>query len=258
MKNLVFNFLFNLREWNLNTPKTLGERLKYARKPLGTQGALSEATGISQNAISNYENNKRQPKVGVAQILCDALGISPRWLLTGEGEMRSSELIPKPEAIVKHEQSGVSQVFPVVYESQDGEDLINVPLVAARLSAGVGSLQVDGDVESYVGFSSAFLHRKGNPKRMVVMRVEGDSMSPEIRDGDMVLLDQSKTGVRLGRIFAVGFGEAIYLKRIDMEPGKLLLKSVNPAYSPVEIFLGSQEAESFRVIGEVLWVGREY
>ena len=55
--------------------------------------------------------------------------------------------------------------------------------------------------------------RKGNPKEMVLMYVDGESMEPEIRDGDMVLIDQSKKEVRLGRVFAVGFDDAIYLKK---------------------------------------------
>lgn len=241
----------------MNTPKTLGQRLKYARNSFGTQESLSEATGISQNTISNYENDKRQPKAGVAQKLCDALGISTRWLLSGTGEMRPTESIKQTnESSTLFPQE--PDIFPVVYEAQKGEGLINIPIVTAKLSAGVGSLQVESDVESYFAFSSAFLHRKGNPQSMVVMRVEGDSMSPEIRDEDMVLIDQSKREIRLGRIFAVGFEDAIYLKRIDKEPGKLLLKSVNPAYPPIEIKLGDQEADSFRVIGQVLWVGREY
>lgn len=45
----------------------------------------------------------------------------------------------------------------------------------------------------------------------------------------MVLIDQSQKDIPLGRVFAVGFEEAIYLKRIDMLLGKVVLKSVNPA-----------------------------
>lgn len=93
---------------------------------------------------------------------------------------------------------------------------------------------------------------------MVLMRVEGDSMQPEIMDGDAVLLDQSKTDIRIGKIFAVGFEDAIYLKRIDKVPGKVILKSTNPAYPPLEIDVQGQEEDLFRVIGQVLWIGREY
>ena len=91
-----------------------------------------------------------------------------------------------------------------------------------------------------------------------MMRVSGDSMQPEIMDNDVVLLDQSKTEIKAGRIFAVGFDDAIYCKRIDRVPGKIILKSVNPAYEPLEIDVRGQEADEFRVIGQVIWCGREY
>lgn len=133
-----------------------------------------------------------------------------------------------------------------------------IPMVEARLSAGPGSLETSGEYERTYAFRSDFLHRKGNPRDMVLMRVEGDSMQPEIMHNDVVLIDRSKTQIRLGRIFAVGFEEAIYLKRIDMLPGKIVLKSANPAYPPVELDIREQQGDSFRVIGQVLWSGREY
>ena len=103
-----------------------------------------------------------------------------------------------------------------------------------------------------------FLRRKGNPRRMVLMRVSGDSMVPEIFDNDLVLLDQGQTEITPGRLYAVGFEDAIYIKRIDMLPGKIILRSVNPAYAPVTLDLRGDCAEQFRVIGRVLWSGREY
>lgn len=100
---------------------------------------------------------------------------------------------------------------------------------------------------------------KGNPEAMVLMRVAGDSMQPEILDGDVVLLDQSKKDIMPGRIFAVGFDDSIYLKRIDKQPGKVILKSVNEeAYPPIELDIRGDMAEYFRVIGKVVWSGREY
>ena len=68
-------------------------------------------------------------------------------------------------------------------------DLIMIPMVEARLSAGQGSLQTDGNSERSYAFRSDFLHRKGNPDNMVLMRVSGDSMQPEILNNDVVLLD---------------------------------------------------------------------
>ena len=137
-------------------------------------------------------------------------------------------------------------------------DLIMIPMVEARLSAGHGSLEVGGGSERSYAFRSDFLHRKGNPRDMVLMRVSGDSMEPEIMDNDIVLIDQGKRDVTPGRLYAVGFDEAIYLKRIDILPGKVILKSTNAAYPPVELDTRGDCEDAFRVIGRVLWCGREY
>lgn len=83
-------------------------------------------------------------------------------------------------------------------------------------------------------------------------------MQPEIMNNDVVLLDQSKKHATPGPIFAVGFEDAIYLKRIDFLPGKIILKSINPEYPPVELDVRDQSGDLFRIIGQVLWVGREY
>ncbi len=131
-------------------------------------------------------------------------------------------------------------------------------MVKAVLSAGSGSLETNGEYEREYAFRRDFIQRKGSPKNMVLMRVHGDSMQPEIQDNDVVLLDQSKRDIFPGHIYAVGFDDSIYLKRIDRIPGKVILKSVNPEYPPVELVVQEQTAEQFRVIGQVLWVGREY
>ena len=83
-------------------------------------------------------------------------------------------------------------------------------------------------------------------------------MEPDVLNGDVVLIDQGKTRIVPGQMFAVGFEEAIYLKRIDIAPGKAILKSANPAYPPMELDIRGQMSDLFRVIGRVLWSGREY
>ena len=81
---------------------------------------------------------------------------------------------------------------------------------------------------------------------------------PEIKDGDVVLIDQSKSRVLPGRMYAVGIEEAIYVKQIDTLPGRMVLKSLNPDYAPIEVDMRGYLAEQARIIGQVLWVGREY
>ena len=92
-------------------------------------------------------------------------------------------------------ESGAMPPLPHLEERGDDVDMITVPLVVARLSAGSGSLKSAANRKAAMPRSDLFLHRKGNPRRMVLMRVSGDSMVPEIQDNDLVLLDQGQTEI---------------------------------------------------------------
>ena len=211
------------------------DRLKKAAGVTSDQ-ELAVSLGLSKQSIADAKSRKTVPPAWIPKA-AKLFHVSTDWLFFGTSEGKK----PAPISTLGCDVN-----------------LIMIPMVEARLSAGQGSLQTDGNSERSYAFRSDFLYRKGNPASMVLMRVEGDSMQPEIMNNDVVLIDQSKTEIRLGRIFAVGFEEAIYLKRIDMLPGKIVLKSANPAYPPVELDIRDQQRDAFRVIGQVLWSGREY
>ena len=63
------------------------DRLRHARKLRKlSQAALAKASGLSQGAISSYENRTRQATTGIIQ-LAQALNVNPVWLDTGAGPM---------------------------------------------------------------------------------------------------------------------------------------------------------------------------
>ncbi len=63
---------------------TIGERLKQWRKENKyTTIDISEKTGISQSAISDYENNKKAIGSNALIALNDSYNIDINWLLTG-------------------------------------------------------------------------------------------------------------------------------------------------------------------------------
>ena len=142
--------------------------------------------------------------------------------------------------------------------SEENIDVVMVPLVGARLAAGRGSLETAGEVQSYFSFRSDWLCRKGDPDKMVLMKVCGDSMEPDIRHGDMVLVDQGKTQIYGHAIYAMGINEEIYVKQVETLPGgTLVLRSRNPEYEPIRVDLRGDLADSVRVIGRVIWCCRE-
>ena len=210
---------------------------------------LGRMLGVSQQAISNAKNNKKLPDSWV-RVAAERYNLCTDWLFFGRGPMRPEE---NPKQVLLAElRKKTNDII------ERNNDIVMIPLVDAVLSAGGGSFETTGTPRKEYAFRRDFILRKGNPSDMVLMRVSGDSMVPDVLNGDVALIDQSKTKIVPGQMYAVGFEESIYLKRIDNLPGKVILKSANPAYPPVELDTRGDLSAHFRVIGRVLWIGREY
>lgn len=196
---------------------------------LESQSDLARELGVGRAAVSLAKRKNAVPPRWVLD-LSASHGLNPSWLETGRGE-------------------------PRLCASED-DDYTRVPKVRARLCAGGGSFETGGQVEGYYSFRSEWLNSRGRAADMVLMQVVGNSMEPEIREGDMVLIDQSRTDVYAGGIYAVGVEDTVMVKRIEKLPGTLVLRSDNPDYSPIH--LRGDELSNVRVIGKVLWASREY
>ena len=127
----------------------------------------------------------------------------------------------------------------------------DVPRLALGASAGPGALAVDEQPFGALRFSQEWLRSMGlNPAQLVTIEVTGDSMHPVLNDGDEILVDQSRRSLRDG-IHVVRVGDHLLVKRIDMgHPGRVRLKSENPAYDPIDL-----APEEVAVIGRVVWKG---
>lgn len=220
------------------TMNTLGERIKLLREG-HSQKWLADMLSIPQTTLSNYENNKSELNFSMIDAIVRIFKVRIEWLLFGTGSMLHDEATPKALA--------------------DGDtDIIMIPRVSARLCAGTGSLETDGNVLDMYAFRADWILKKGNTKRMVLMDVTGDSMSPAILHGDTVLIDQSKTDIYGHSYYAVGIEDVIYLKEVLTEPGILIFRSINKKkYRDIRIDLRTEQAENVRIIGRVLWVSRE-
>lgn len=212
-------------------------RMRQRRQELGlSKPEVAGGVGVSLTTIQQYENGQL-PKGEFAVRLAQVLRCSLDWLLIGRGEAED-----------RSKRAGA-----------DGKDaeLVMIPLVEARLSAGTGSLETGEEVLRHYAFRHDFLRRKGNPGRMVLLRVSGDSMQPDIRHNDVVLIDLGQREPKPGRIYAVSVEDMIYLKIVNAMPGKLILSSVNPAYAPIEADTRDQLGDLVHIIGRAVWVGRE-
>lgn len=202
---------------------------------IASQSDLARVLGLGRAAVSLAKRKDQVPSRWVLD-LARQYGLNPVWLGSGLGAARLAAPAPAAQAA--------------------DEEFERVPKVQARLCAGDGSFETEGQVEGWQAFRSDWLRARGNPRRMVLMSVVGRSMEPEIRDGDTVLIDQSRSEVLAGGIYAVGVEDTVMVKRIEKLPGELVLRSDNPEYTPIH--LAGDQLRNVRVIGKVLWVSREY
>ena len=144
--------------------------------------------------------------------------------------------------------------FTVSAPDIEPSDYTMVPKVTARPGAG-SSLITDESVAGYYAFRLSFFNRVDiSGEHSVLMDVLGDSMQPLILDGDTILVDQADTRLQDGKIFLVGLGEELLVKRLQKTMHGWLLVSQNSEYAPIPV--DDPENEAFRVYGRVRWFGR--
>lgn len=135
-----------------------------------------------------------------------------------------------------------------------------IPRVAARLNAGSTSLHTHGAPHSATpdmfAFRADWLARMGDPASMVLLDITGNAMAPEIKHGDMVLIDQSKTSVLSYGYFAVSVDETVMVKQLRVRPGKLVLHSLLKDDEDIEVDMKDECTQQVRILGRVIWVGR--
>jgi phage repressor protein C with HTH and peptisase S24 domain len=196
-----------------------------------SQNELASILRINRSAITQARNKDSIPAKWLLK-LYRQYGLNPDWLETGEG------------------RTFLKQADAVESEFK------NIPKVKARLCAGGGSFEVGSEIEGYYAFRKEWLGSKGNSDKMVLMDIFGNSMQPELRDGDTVLVDESQKDILSGAMYAVGVEDTIMVKRVEKHPNRLVLLSDNRDYSP--IYLQFEELGGIRIIGKVIWVCREF
>lgn len=238
-------------------------------------GALARRAGISPKTI---EAVIRRGAIGpeTAAKLGDGLKVRPEWIVYGRGEIFEEEAGPETTAVsgAYSIEGKVAKRYgvtpgPPADEMREDRPLIGIPAAKvdvqefvflrkarARLSAGGGLVPEEGflDTEPYA-FRLSWLKRVATSlANVVLVEVEGDSMSPTLQNGNAALIDLGRTTFRPGKLFAIRLGDIIQIKRVDINPaGIIQIYSDNPLYS-------SQQCtrEELHIIGQLIWSARTW
>lgn len=183
-----------------------------------TEAELSRRIGFTQAGISGWKTRGTIPRADIALKTAQVLNTSVDYLVNGT----------------------------ITLDPTKNTNSFLIPILNQELSAGHGELLPDDDIVEGLVSVPLWL-RKQFGTNLAALHIHGDSMSPTLNDGDMIVCDSLGWDKSDG-IYAIRMNGNGYVKRIQVANGKVLIKSDNPNYDTIEEPL---ESEAINIIGKV-------
>ncbi|MHA6161653.1 XRE family transcriptional regulator [Pseudomonas sichuanensis] len=201
-----------------------GERLKELMDGVGAR-AFARTCNLSEGAIRSYLSGDTFPTLDRLAQIAHATKVDPMWLAFGGG----------------------ASVQEVEYSF--------VPLYDARCSAGSGAWNERSRVLVNLSFTRYSLRKKGlNPAALACLRVDGDSMTGLLEDGDTVMIDSDRNALEGEGVYVVMLDDHLYAKRLQRDfDGSVRIISHNREYR--EIIVPKDRLSELQIIGRVVWAG---
>lgn len=234
-----------------------GKRLTLFRKSLGlSQRAFGASLSVSGGLIGQIEADISAPSRRFLEAISERYNVSADWLLSGTGEMLHA---PKGFGGNSHPKiDPPNRSRPMAGDFSTGDEEFSlIRRLDLDVSAGNGLIPVEGGDAEMLAFSRSWLIRNQVAADLsALVRVKGDSMSPGIPDGSLVLVHVAENVVVREGIYAFARDGASFIKRLtpvrsknDTKPTGILIASDNPAFTPE--LLSGDEMNGIRVIGRV-------
>lgn len=212
------------------------ERLKIALKSLKINyEELSKRIDLSLSNIKSMAVGRKIITPKIASDIERTTGISASWLLLGTGDM-----FDKPSgALAKAFGDDTGSRYSISY----------YPDIKASAGNGYCNSEIS-DVE-IISLPKAIIDKKINAGKIDAIRVHGDSMTPTIRENDIIFVATNMQEIYDNKIYVIRYGDEIRVKRIFKRRGeKILLRSDNQAFPDEEV---SVHDEDVAVLGQVIY-----
>ncbi|MBS4750352.1 helix-turn-helix domain-containing protein [Carnobacteriaceae bacterium zg-ZUI78] len=247
------------------------------------QSQLADVLEIPRSSFNEYVKGNTLPKPGNVQKIADFFGllksdIDPRFLSNITGNEKNNtlqainaqlvQLHPKRQKNVLEftteqlkEQNNIISIEEVKdtvtkYIIEDNQTVketeLNYPVltpvkVVESLAAGRGYSYMEQN-ETY----DVYTDKENLKGHDIASFVTGDSMIPDYKDGDVVLIKKGYDNVQ-GGVYAIDYNGKSYLKRVYNEGNRFKLVSINSEkYEPFYIDVPVDEDIYFNIIGSVV------
>jgi len=213
--------------------KQVGTRLKSERKRLSrTLVHTSALIKVTDRTFSRWESGRSIPSDKLLEL--KTLGFDIYYVLTG------SQLPVEAEPVSFN--GAVSNDYAMI--------LIDSAFNASRKGEAINP---DNLIDS-IAFKKAWLKDSlnVNHENLLLKNIEGDSMEPTLRPGDLALIDSSDSSKRDG-IYLLRINGVFLVRRIQRFPSKIKIICDNPLYESFEVNIIDKGVE---IIGRVIWTGK--
>ena len=205
--------------------ETMGERIKRLRQLKGiTQEDLAKIVGLQRGAIAKYEigivENMKQTTI---KKMADYFGVKPSYLMCLEDKL--DEL---------------------------GNPVVSIPLLGT-VKAGYNYLAEENwignvDIDKKLADSGEFF----------ALNVKGDSMSPVLIEGDIVIVKKQDDFENGDIVVALINGDEATIKKAKKSDSSILLQPFNNNYEPLIFTYEEMKSIPVKIIGIVKQLKREF
>jgi SOS-response transcriptional repressor LexA len=187
----------------------IANRIKQSRLDLGlSQKQLGRLFGTSDVTIGEIERGISNITIPDLERLAKIFGRPLDWFLSDEIKLPSRP----PEAALSELQTTIRAFIPVVDE----------------ISAGGGIVPLD-----YI----ALTRFRAAPEDVVALRIKGLCLDPEVRDGDTVIVDKTRTPQNGNLVVVIIDGEASLKRFKEDSRGGKWLENKYGHYQPEDVYI---------------------
>jgi phage repressor protein C with HTH and peptisase S24 domain len=222
----------------------------------GKAAPFAKQAGIPGGTFHNYMKG-RSPSVEHLIAIRKTYGVNIDWLLTGEGTAYFVE--------IKQKRGRAEDCL-------SPDDFVVIPMLESRIAAGPEGEILYQEIKDYYPFKRWWIEKsigksEERLKDLLLLKVRGDSMSPTIDQGEVILVDTyelERIEIQTGQIYWVTMPDgSSAIKRLALSESagrlKLICMSDNVAvYRPFEFDLDPTKTIKHYVLGRVRWAGKEF
>lgn len=220
------------------------DRLAHLRREHGlTQEQMARAMGVPYSTYQRYEQGRTPPKMQPLARLASEMGISLDWLVLG---WQKTNRIDADAAENLAGNASPSQMAATV----------EIPVYDVKAGAGPGAANGPESVVRHVPVARTWLQRLHCPlNSLQAIEATGDSMEPDIHDGDVLLVDTSVRTVERSGVYVLRYADHLRVKYLQQRAdGGIIIRSAAP--QEVDETVPRDRLGEIAIIGRVVWTGR--